>query len=59
MYIPTIPSDNKNTIGAYTGLAPTRWQSIICTNDGIFYWRLYASLGLDELNDHHSRLIMQ
>ena len=54
-----IPSDNENIIGAYTGLAPTRWQSTIWTNDGIFYWRIYASLGLDELNDHQSLGIMQ
>ena len=40
-YIPSICSDN--------GLAPARWQIIIWTNGGLFYWRKYASLGLDEI----------
>ena len=30
-------------------MAPTRWQAIIWTNDGRFYWRIYASLGLNKL----------
>ena len=30
-------------------LAPTRWQAIIWTNDGLGYRRIYASLGLDDL----------
>ena len=28
---------------------PTRRQTIIWTNNGWFYWRIYASLGLNEL----------
>ena len=28
---------------------PVRWQTIIWTND-LFYWRIYAPLGLDELS---------
>ena len=28
---------------------PTRRQAIIWNNDGLAYWRIYASLGIDEL----------
>ena len=28
---------------------PNRWQAIIWTNDGLVFWRIYASLGLNEL----------
>ena len=38
-------------IGSDNGLAPSRWQAIIWTNDGIVYWRIYASLGLNELKN--------
>ena len=31
-------------------MAPTRLQVIIRTNDGLGYRRMYASLGLNELN---------
>ena len=31
------------------GLAPTKWQAIIRTNDDLVYWRIYASPGLNEL----------
>ena len=31
------------------GLAP----SIIWTNGGLFCWRIYASLGLDELGNYY------
>ena len=36
-------------IGSDNGLVPTRRQAIIWTKDGIVYWRIYASHGLDEL----------
>ena len=36
------------SIGLDSGLAPKRWQAIIWTNYGLFYWRIYASLGLNE-----------
>ena len=29
---------------------PNRWQAIIWINDGLGWWRMYASLGLNELN---------
>ena len=35
-------------IGSNKGLSPLRRQAIIWTNDGIFYWRIYASLGPSE-----------
>ena len=34
--------------GSDNGLALKRRQSIICTNDGIVYWSIYASPGLNE-----------
>ena len=37
------------SIGSDNGLAPNRRQAIIWTNVGTFYWRIYASLGLNEL----------
>ena len=36
-------------IGSDNGLAPKRRQAIIWTIDGLVYWRIYASLGLNEL----------
>ena len=40
-----------SSIGLDNGLAGTRRQAIIWTNDGLGYWRIYASLGLNELYD--------
>ena len=37
-------------IGSDNGLAPARQQTIIWTNNVLVYWRIYASLGLNELN---------
>ena len=31
------------------GLAPIKRQAVIWTNDGLVYWRKYASLGLNKL----------
>ena len=39
------------SIGSDDGLAPSRRQAIIWTNDGIVYWRIYTSLGLNELTN--------
>ena len=38
-----------STIGTDNGLAPARRQAIIWTNGGIIHWRIYPSLGLNEL----------
>ena len=38
------------SIGPDNGLAPNRRQTIICSNDGLGDWRIYASLGRNELN---------
>ena len=35
-------------IGADKGLGPNRRQVIIWTNDGLAYWRMYVSLGINE-----------
>ena len=32
----------------HNGMAPIRGQAIIWTNDGLAYWCIYVSLGLDE-----------
>ena len=39
-------------IGSDDGLAPSRWQAIIWTNDNPVYWDIYASLSLCELKMH-------
>ena len=39
----------NSSIGWDNGLAPNRRQAIIWTSDGRGYWRIYASLGLNEL----------
>ena len=39
------------SIGSDNGLAPNRWQAIIWSNDGMFYWCIHASLGPNELTD--------
>ena len=33
----------------------SRWQAVIWTNDALFYWHLYALLGLNELIQMHHR----
>ena len=38
-----------SSIGSDNGLALARLQAIIWTNLGMSYWRIYASLGLNEL----------
>ena len=38
------------SVGSDNGFAPIWRQAIIWTNDGQVYWRIYASLGLGELN---------
>ena len=37
-------------IGSHNGLLPNSRQPIIWTNDGLDYWGIYASVGLNELN---------
>ena len=37
-------------MGSDNGLAPNMRQAIICTNGGIGWWRLYESLGLNQMN---------
>ena len=40
------PINNKPAFGSVNSLSPVRRQAIIRTNDGLIYWRIYASLGL-------------
>ena len=48
-FVPKVLSTIFSSIVSNNGLAPTRrQQAIIWTNDGIVYWRKYASLGLNE-----------
>ena len=37
------------SIGSDNGLVPNRRQAIIWTNDGLGWWRIYASFNLNEL----------
>ena len=34
------PQGPINSIGSYNGLAPNRWQAMICTYDGLVYWSI-------------------
>ena len=43
-----------HSIGSDNGLAPKRRQAIIWTNGGFIWWRIYASVGLNELFYHSS-----
>ena len=55
-----VPSSQINSIpgiGSDNGLAPIRRQAIIWANDFFVYWRIYASLGLNEWKD--SRYVYQ
>ena len=36
-------------VNTFSGLVPNRRWAIILTNESMFYWRIYASLGLNEL----------
>ena len=40
----------QTIIGCDNGLLPNRRKAIISINDGIVYWRIYASPGLNELH---------
>ena len=42
-------------IGLDHDLSPNRRQAFICTNDGLGYWRFYASLGLKLINSLGTR----
>ena len=37
-----------DSISSDNGLAPNRRQAINCSNDGMFHWCIYASLGLND-----------
>ena len=46
----SLESNRQNSIiGSDNGLVPNRRQAIILTNNGLGFWRIYASLGLNEL----------
>ena len=44
-------SPKYGIIGSYDGLAPNRRQTIIWNNDGLVYWRICASIDLNELKE--------
>ena len=48
-FVPKDSIDTNNSIGSDNGLAPNRWQAIIWINGYLVYWRIYASLSLNEL----------
>ena len=47
------------SIGLDNGLAPYRRWSIIWTNNGLDFWRIDASLGLDELSTTSQLILVQ
>ena len=56
-FVPSGPFKKYSSIGSDNGLAPTRRQAIIWTNDGLGYRYIYASLGLNELRDPIWRVV--
>ena len=44
------------SIDSDNGLVSIKQQAIIWTNDGIVYWRIYASLDLNELTHSYHEL---
>ena len=38
-----------SSIGSDHALEQNRWQAIIWSNNGIFYWHMYALRGLDDI----------
>ena len=44
-------NQQQSSIGSDNGLALIRQQAIIWANDGLAYWCIYRSLGLNELTD--------
>ena len=45
--VPKVSNWQSVTIGTGNGLAPKRCQTITWTNDELFYWRIYAAIGLN------------
>ena len=50
------PNNNKPEFGSDNDLVPIRQKLIIWTNNGLGYWRMYGSLGFDELNNENPDL---
>ena len=48
-FIPKGSNWKYNSVSSDNGVAPTRRQAIIWTNDALVYWRIYLSLSLNEL----------
>ena len=51
-FVLNAPIDN-NPAFLDNGLAPNRWQAIIWTNADLIHWRIYVTLGGDELKLKH------
>ena len=47
---------HKASIGPNNGLAPIRRHTFIWTNEGLVYWRIHTSLGLNELMSRSSMI---
>ena len=47
-----------SSIGSDNGLALLRWQAIIWFNDGLVYWCIYVSLGLNESKQKDTWLLV-
>ena len=45
-FVPKVPIDNKPTL---VQIMAWHWPAIIWTNDGLVYWCIHASLGVNEL----------
>ena len=49
-FVLQFPLNNEPALVQIKAWHLNRWQAIIWTNDGLFHWRIYASIGFSELN---------
>ena len=48
-FVTLVPIRNNPALEGDNALAPIRWQGIIWANNGLVYWRIYASISLNAL----------
>ena len=48
-FFPKCPDNNSPALVQINDFVPNKQQAFMWTNGGLFYWYIYASLGLDDL----------
>ena len=59
IWLKFVPNWQKCSIVSDNGLAVNRQQAIIWTNEGLSWWLIYASLGLNEIITYQSQRVNQ